>query len=319
MQNLAAPVATALASSVQAPDAVLMVRPHRFHPNPQTAADNGFQRSAPEADATLLAARAHAEVGLAAQTLMQQGVRVHLFEDTGEQDTPDSVFPNNWISTHADGRVALYPMHAPNRRRERRSDVLALLEQRYRLQQIVDYTRLEQQGLALEGTGAMVLDHAARIAYLARSRRAAPRVLALFCRQFGYRALAFDTADRQGRPVYHTNVLMCVATEFALVGLELISSVAERAQVQAELEASGRRVIALSEAQIGEFAGNAIELGTPDGRILALSERAAASLSAEQTTLIERSARLVPLRVPTIELAGGSVRCMIAGIHLPAR
>ena len=304
-------------SNPQAPAAVVMVRPHRFHPNPQTAADNGFQ-STPNACASTFAAAAHEEVGRAAARLEREGVRVHLFEDRGEQDRPDSVFPNNWFSTHADGSVAIYPMHAPNRRAERRSDVIELLKTHYRVDQLVDYSGLEQDQIYLEGTGAMVLDHVQRVAYMGRSRRADERALDRFCRQFGYAPQAFDTAGPDGRPVYHSNVLMCIATGFAAVGFGLIR---QPDAMRRRLQASGRALIDLSATQIAEFAGNALELSTDDGdRILALSERAAASLTAAQKKCIEASgARLVALAVPTIERAGGSVRCMLAGIHLCRR
>lgn len=308
--------------SIQAPAAVVMVRPHRFTPNPETAADNSFQRQ-PDAAAAgaqqRIADAARDEVTAAADRLEREGVRVHLFDDHGERDTPDSVFPNNWFSTHPGGHVALYPMFSPNRRRERRSDVVEMLKTRYRVQDVIDYSGLEPDGLFLEGTGAMVFDHLARVAYTARSNRANPVALERFCTHFNFEPMAFGTADAAGRPVYHTNVLMCVATEFAMVGLSLLDNPMRAAEVRARLEETGREFIALDPRQIAEFAGNAIELSGRDGRILALSKRAEASLTSSQKAVVERSARIVALDVPTIELAGGSVRCMIAGIHLSPR
>lgn len=295
-----------------------MVRPHRFHPNPDTAADNAFQSQtaqAPEAIARL----AHAEVTAAAARLQAAGVRVHLFEDLGERDTPDAVFPNNWFSTHAGGHVAIYPMFAESRRRERRTDVIEMLKAEYRVQDVIDYSGLEPDGMFLEGTGAMVLDHIARVAYTAQSNRADPVALERFCTHFNYEPMAFATADAQGLPCYHTNVMLCVGTDFALGGFHLIRDPARRQAVRERLAESGRAVIELSAQQIGAFAGNALELTGAQGRVLALSARAAASLSAEQKAVIERSATLLPLDVPTIELAGGSVRCMLAGIHLARR
>ena len=305
--------------SVQAPAAVVMVRPHRFHPNPQTAADNAFQRIEAHRAAAELAATAFEEATQAAATLQAHGVRVHLFDDDGSRDTPDSVFPNNWFSTHPGGHVALYPMHSPNRRRERRADVIEMLKAEYRVQDVIDYSGLEPDGLYLEGTGAMVLDHVMRVAYTARSNRADAVALERFCTHFNFEPMAFDTADAAGRSIYHTNVLMCVATEFAMVGFDLITDPKRRDEVRARLEESGREVIALDAHQIGEFAGNALELSGSQGRLLAMSARAAASLSREQRQVIDRSARVLPLSVPTIELAGGSVRCMLAGIHLARR
>ncbi|MDQ0084809.1 hypothetical protein J2W35_005183 [Variovorax boronicumulans] len=305
--------------SVQAPAAVVMVRPHRFTPNPETAADNAFQTAAAKEAAQAVADAAYREVTAAVEQLEAEGVRVHLFEDRGEHDTPDSVFPNNWFSTHPGGHVAIYPMHSPSRRRERRSDVIEMLKANYRVQDVIDYSGLEHDGLFLEGTGAMVLDHLARVAYTARSNRADPVALERFSTHFNFEPMLVDTADEAGRPIYHTNVLMCVATAFALVGFDMIPDERRAAEVRARLEESGREVIALTAGQIAEFAGNAIELSGRDGRVLALSQRACNSLSSQQKAVIERSARLVPLPVPTIEMAGGSVRCMIAGIHLSPR
>ena len=302
--------------SLQAPAAVAMVRPHHFHPNPETAADNAFQRPATAAS---VAAQAHAEVTEAAARLEAAGVRVHLF-DSHDPATPDAVFPNNWFSTHAGGHVALYPMYAANRRRERRGDIIEMLKAQYRVQDVIDYSGLEHDGMALEGTGAMVLDHIGRIAYTAQSHRADPVALERFCTHFNFEPMAFATADAQGRPCYHTNVMLCVGTDFALGGFHLIADPQRREAVRARLRESGRQLIELDARQIGEFAGNALELTGHGGqRLLALSERAAASLGAAQKAVIERSATLLPLRVPTIELAGGSVRCMLAGIHLAPR
>lgn len=305
--------------SIQAPRAVVMIRPHRFTPNPETAADNAFQQSPAEGGRHTLAEAAYQEVTAAVARLEAEGVRVHLFEDPGERDTPDAVFLNNWFSTHAGGHVAIYPMHALSRRRERRSDIIEMLKVEYRVQDVIDYSGLEQDGLFLEGTGAMVLDHLARVAYTARSNRADPVLLERFSTHFNFEPMLFDTADAAGRPVYHTNVLMCVATEFALLGTPLLTDPQRAAQVVARLAESGREVIELSAEQVVEFAGNAIELAGRGGRLLALSQRACDSLTAEQKARIERSARLLPLSVPTLEMAGGSVRCMIAGIHLSPR
>ena len=305
--------------SLQSPAAVVMVRPHHFTPNPQTAADNAFQRSASNCTANALAQAAYQEVTDAATALQAEGVRVHLFEDTDAGRTPDSVFPNNWFSTHAGGHVALYPMYSANRRLERRQDVIELLKTEYRVQDVIDYSGLERDGLFLEGTGAMVLDHIARIAYTARSNRANAIALERFATHFNYEPMAFDALDASGQAVYHTNVLMCVASDYALIGLDLITDGKRREEVRQRLEESGRAVIALSAAQIGEFAGNALELVGRTGRLLALSARALASLQPAQIETIEQSAKLLPLSVPTIELAGGSVRCMLAGVHLARR
>ncbi|MDO6483755.1 citrulline utilization hydrolase CtlX [Shimia thalassica] len=302
--------------TLQAPDAVVMIRPHHFCSNPETRDDNAFQTlSNHTATATSEAARG--EFDVAVKALRKAGVRVHVFDDTGKT-TPDSVFPNNWFSTHTGGHVAIYPMFAPNRRLERRTDVIEMLKRDYRVQDVIDYSGLEQDGLALEGTGAMVLDHIGRIAYTVQSNRADPVLLERFCTHFNYEPIAFEARDAQGRDVYHTNVLMGIGTDYALICLDMIVDAHRRATVAQRLEESGRQVIDLTHAQISEFAGNAIEL-TGDRRVLALSSRALRCLRPEQLAVIEKTAQPLPLNIPTIETAGGSVRCMLAGIHLTRR
>ncbi|WP_224766794.1 citrulline utilization hydrolase CtlX [Janibacter melonis] len=295
-----------------------MIRPRHFSPNPATSIDNRFQSLDPTRSSQHLAADAHREVTAAAAALTAAGVKVHLFEDE-DPARCDSVFPNNWFSTHAGGRVALYPMYSPSRRTERRADIVEELKATYRVQEVVDYSGLEHDEAYLEGTGAMVLDHVGRVAYAARSHRTNPIVLERFCAQFGYEPMLFDAYDEHGDAIYHTNVMMTVGTSFALVGLDLVADAARRMQIHDALGATGRTVISLSASQVSNFAGNAIELSTPSGGVLAISERAAASLDRTQREIIERTCTILPLAVPTIELAGGSVRCMIAGIHLAAR
>lgn len=304
--------------SAQAPMSVVMVRPHHFTPNEATAADNAFQEQSAGASAKMLAEAAYREVTEAAMALEHAGVTVHLFEDEG-RDTPDSVFPNNWLSTHTGGHVALYPMYSPSRRRERRADIVEMLKHRYRVQDVIDYSGLEQDGVYLEGTGAMVLDHIERVAYAARSNRTSEVALERFCTHFNFEPVVFDAADAAGRAIYHTNVLMCIGTEFCLIGLDTIRDPRRRAEIAGRLGATGRAVVDLGHEQISDFAGNAIELHGRNGRILALSSRAARALRPDQLAVLERSVGVLPLDVPTIELAGGSVRCMLAGIHLSAR
>ena len=303
---------------LQAPEAVVMIRPHAFHSNPETAADNAFQRAG-DGTAGAIATRALAEFDGAVKTLRDQGVTVHVFEDDGSRDTPDSVFPNNWFSTHIGGHIAIYPMHTPNRRRERRADVIEMLKATYRVQDVIDYSGLEADGIALEGTGAMVLDHVGRIAYTVKSNRADPVALERFCTHFGYEPMVFDAHDAAGREIYHTNVLMCIGTELAMVGLANVVNPARRAEIAQRLAEGGREVIDLSPVEIAGFAGNAIELSGTHGRFLALSRTAYDSLTPRNRDRIDALLPLVPLEVPTIELAGGSVRCMIAGIHLTPR
>ncbi|NMH65983.1 citrulline utilization hydrolase CtlX [Shewanella salipaludis] len=307
-----------MARSAQAPGVVVMIRPHHFSPNPQTAPDNAFQQTAAASCPSAMASRAYDEVTRAATTLREHGIDVRIFEDEGRR-TPDSVFPNNWFSTHSGGRIAIYPMYPHNRRHERRADIIAMLKGEFRVRELVDYSGLEQDGIFLEGTGAMVLDHVERVAYAVQSNRTHPLALERFCSHFNYEPMLFQAMDAGGKAVYHTNVLMCIASEFVMIGLELIRDPCQRAAVRRRIEASGRLLIELSATQIANFAANAIELQAREGAVLALSVRALASLTPEQLGLLERSVTPLPLDVATIELAGGSVRCMLAGIHLSPR
>ncbi len=310
--------------SAQAPSAVILVRAEKFVPNPATAADNAFQADVPAGQSNeQTAAAALAEMDQVAEALREAGVRVHVFADS-DHTRPDSVFPNNWLSTHAGGQVAVYPMYASNRRHERRADVLEMLKSSYRVQTIIDYSGLEPDGIFLEGTGAMVLDHVSRVAYTAVSHRADTHVLERFCTDFGYEPMAFDAFDAAGVPVYHTNVMACIGTDVALFALEMIHDEVRREAVRERLTVNGRRLVELTEEQVREFAGNAVELcgRTPDGRrryIMVMSARARRSLRDDQVAAIEESCEIVAVEIPTIELAGGSVRCMIAGVHLDRR
>jgi hypothetical protein len=301
----------------QSTDSVLMIRPGRFYPNPETAADNAFQRYA-NRDVDALTLMAKKEFDAAVQTLRAAGVNVHVFEDAAEPEKPDAVFPNNWISTHDDGRVALFPMYSALRRRERRQDIVQELRKHYRVTEVIDYSAFEDEGCCLEGTGSLVFDHLNKIAYVSLSNRSNPKVIHRFADDFSYEPVVFTSVGSNGEPIYHTNVVMCIGTAFAMVGLQMISKKAERQQVRAHLEKTGKEIVELSADQIANFAGNAIELHNKDGeKLLVLSSRAAQALTGEQRKRLTLYARLVPLKLPTIELGGGSARCMIATIHLP--
>ena len=301
----------------QAPNAVVMIRPHHFSPNEQTACDNSFQSSC-EFDPAEVSRLAYEQVTKAAETLRGHGINVHIFEDKSSE-TPDSVFPNNWFSTHLGGQIAIYPMYAPNRRKERRNDVIEFLKAHYRVQDVIDYSGLEYDNLFLEGTGAMVLDHIERVAYAARSNRTDSHVLERFCSHFNFEPMVFDAQDKHGKAVYHTNVLMCIGSDFVIAGFEMMTDAKRRDEIIRRFEFAGKKVIHLTEAQIGAFCGNALELHAGSKRLLALSSTAFAALSQSQKALLEQSVTLVPLDVSAIELAGGSVRCMLAGIHLSKR
>jgi hypothetical protein len=303
----------------QSTNSVLMIRPSRFYPNPETAADNAFQRNADrDSDALTLAARR--EFDAAVQTLRAAGVNVHLFEDTAEPEKPDAVFPNNWISTHHDGRIALFPMYSALRRRERRQDIIEELREHYRVTGVIDYSQFEKEGSCLEGTGSLVLDHLNKIAYVSLSNRSNPKVIQRFAEDFCYEPLTFTSVGTDGQPIYHTNVMMCIGKAFTMVGLEMIPDKLERQQVRARLEKTEKEILELSADQIANFTGNAIELHNKDGeKLLVLSTRAERALTEGQRKRLSHHAQLIPLELPTIELGGGSARCMIATIHLAPR
>jgi hypothetical protein len=309
---------TQSAAYTQSTNSVLMIRPARFYSNPETATDNAFQRDAncgPDA-LTLLARK---EFDAAVQTVRAAGVNVHVFEDTAEPEKPDAVFPNNWISTFHDGRIALFPMYSALRRSERRQDIVEELRKQYRVTELIDYSRFEDEDYCLEGTGSLVLDHLNKIAYISLSNRSNLKMVQRFVDDFAYEPVIFTSIGPNGQPIYHTNVMMCIGTAFAMISLEMIRGKAERQQVQARLEQT-KEIVELSADQIANFAGNAIELHNEGGeKLLVLSSRAAQALTDEQRERLSRYARVVPLELPTIELGGGSARCMVATIHLPLR
>lgn len=309
----------AAATIEQSTNAVLMIRPHRFYPNPETAADNAFQQAVAAGELPAVSVAAQEEFDRAVETLRGAGVTVHVVDDTATPEKPDAVFPNNWFSTHHDGRVALYPMYSAARRHERRDEVIDELRKHFRVAEVVDYSATETGGQWLEGTGSLVLDHVNKIAFASLSQRTHAEMVKQFGRDFGYEPVTFRSESEPGRPIYHTNVMMCVGTDFALVGLETIPDEAERTGVQNLLESFGKEVIELSAGQLAEFAGNAIELRNEREKLLVLSARALWALTTAQREMIEQYARLLPLSLPTIELAGGSARCMIATIHLPEK
>lgn len=303
--------------SVQAPSHVVMVRPHRFAVNPATAGDNAFQKDAglEGADA---ARGAYDDATRLAEALRQEGVAVSLFEDVSAE-TPDSVFPNNWFTTHPDGRLVLCPMYAPNRRQERREDVVEHLREKFQVTQVLDWTTAEDHGQFLEGTGAVVIDHDQHVAYGCRSERLTAGLFTRFCREFGLTPVLFDALDSCGRAVYHTNVMMSVGETLAVVGSDLIPDPVERETVLGMLRASGRAVVELSEDQVRAFAANVLQVRGGLGPVLAMSTTADAALRADQREVIGAHSRILAVDVSTVEASGGSVRCMLAGIHLPLR
>lgn len=300
---------------------VLMIRPVRFDRNPQTVQSNAFQSKQPISGE--MQSRALVEFDRLVAALDEARVSVHVFDDTAEPHTPDSIFPNNWVSFHADGTAVLYPMLAENRRRERRLDVLeALSVQRgFRIARVIDLSHHEGEGRFLEGTGSLVLDRGNRIAYACISPRTNVDVLGDFAQRLDYDVVAFEAFDSNGVAIYHTNVMMCVGTGFAAVCSACIRE-DERFSVIDALRSTGHAIIDLSFDQMNEFAGNMLELRcTNSERLVAMSQRALASLSSEQRFVLEQHAgALVSVEIPTIEtLGGGSVRCMLAEVHLPRK
>jgi len=301
--------------TIQSPNAIVMVRPHHFRPNDMSASDNGFQKAVSPDQYEQISLKAYDEISKAAKTLEGLGIKVHIFEDKSH-DTPDSIFPNNWFTAHPDGNIVIYPLYIPNRRKERRHDIIHMLQNHYNVKGVYDYSNLEEEGLYLEGTGAMVIDYKNRIAYAARSNRAHESLLQKFCDKFSYKPFMFDAQDHNGVAVYHTNVMMCIAEHYALIGLDMVPNIKERTKLHQSLEDSGKTVINLSEEQIFHFSGNAIELSSHNGPILIMSQTSRKALTNEQIKQIEQYAEIIDIDVQTAEMAGGSIRCMIAAIHL---
>jgi hypothetical protein len=307
----------------QASSSVFMVRPHSFRMNEETAENNHYQQELKGASAAEVIEKAQAEFdGLVAQ-LESAGVEVVVFEEAEPYETPDALFPNNWISTHGDGSVGLYPMFAPNRRKERREDIPLMLEHSHGFQvaEIVDFTEFESHSKFLEGTGSMVLDRIHRKAYAARSERTDERALEHFCSNFDYEPVvfsSFQSIDGKRLPIYHTNVMMSIGSHFAAVCLDSVDDVEEKNALRSSLESDGLEVIELSEDQIARFAGNMLEVEGNEQPYIVMSQQAHQALTALQLNQLAVHGTLLFAPLTTIEtLGGGSARCMIAEIHLP--
>ncbi|MGM0907191.1 MAG: citrulline utilization hydrolase CtlX [Pseudomonadota bacterium] len=299
----------------QSSDTVVMVRPHHFASNPETMADNAFQSIAQQG--VNIAQAAYDEVTKAVDLLQSKGVKVHLFEDSSTE-TPDSVFPNNWFSTHNAGELVLYPMYCNNRRKERRSDIIEFLQETYGYDKTIDLSALERKAVFLEGTGSVVFDHDNQLAYGARSKRMDENALEQLCKQLDYQPIAFDATSSDGKPVYHTNVLMAVGSDFVMASVDMIRNKEEQQTFVRSVKNSGKTLVPLTEYQISNFAGNVLELDVNGSKLLAISETAYRSLTIEQTRQLEQWVELLPIAVPTIELGGGSIRCMLAQVFRKA-
>lgn len=308
------------AKESQLASAVLMIRPARFESNPLTAESNAFMEETSKSPAQQQNDAA-TEFEALRSALVASGVEVIVYGDTREPHTPDAVFPNNWVTFHADGRVVLYAMEAPNRRTERRADILDDLvdEHGYSISEIVDLSPHETRDHFLEGTGSLVLDRGNRVAYACLSSRTNIEPLGEFGQRMDYDIVAFEAVDRDGFPIYHTNVMMSVGEDVAVICDSSIKDDAQRKAVLKRLEDTGHEIVRLDYDQLESFAGNMLELATVSGgRIMAISEQARLSLTETQRQTIEKYADIVSVPIDQIEkVAGGSVRCMLAEIHLP--
>lgn len=298
---------------------VLMVRPAAFCANQQTASSNHFQTdSYPNGS---LIQQAQCEFDKTVIALQKARVEVLVLQDTEEPAKPDAIFPNNWLSTHADGTAVLYPMLAPNRRAERRLDVFGQLRGAgFRVDSMLDLTSSEATGNYLEGTGSLVLDRVNRIAYACRSPRTSESVLEEFATRMNYRVFLFDAVDKSGRAIYHTNVILAVGRRFAGACFDCLN-VSDAERLRKLFNSTGHLIIELSFPQITAFAGNMLELATATGNCVAMSEQARRALTPGQATLLEQlGGPLVTADISTIEhYGGGSMRCLLAEIHLPRR
>ena len=301
---------------------ILMIRPKAFRANEQTAVNNFFQKTQLETDEEQLEVKAQSEFDAFVKEMRDAGIEVLVYEPTDGLDTPDAHFPNNWISFHQDGTVAVYPMFAENRRLERRESVLDLLEESgYNILNVMDYTSAEEEGLFLEGTGSLVLDRVNRKAYCALSQRADEELCIEFCEDFDYFPVifeAFQTVDSTRVPIYHTNVLMCVGEGFAVICLECIDDKKERKMVRNHLKESGKEIIAISEEQVAQFAGNMLQVKNKAGdRYIIMSQSASDCLTQSQRDELIKHGDIITSDLRIIEACGGgSARCMMAEVFL---
>lgn len=299
---------------------ILMVRPAAFGFNEETAANNFFQQASglsPER----LQQQALAEFDEMVAVLQKNKVDVRVVNDSAHPPKPDAVFPNNWLSTTADGKVFVFPMFAPSRRAEKREEIIQELSRDFIVTDFQDWSEYEAEGRFLEGTGSMLMDHDNKLIYAAISERTNLSVLEKFAATNGYQAIVFLATDEQGRPVYHTNVLMALGEHFAVLCEESIEEEWELIAVRQLLESTGHAIIPISREQMRQFAGNMLELMNSEGEhLLVLSQTAFDALKPGQKQMLEAYAKLLPVSVSTIEqVEGGSVRCMMAEIFLQRR
>lgn len=306
----------------QITDTLLMVRPVAFRMNEQTAVNNYFQEGL-QLENEKINLKAQEEFDAFVQKLRQAGVNIIVVDDDKKLDTPDSIFPNNWVSFHDDGTAAIYPIFAENRRRERRAEIFEKIEEQgYFIKNVVDYTSAEQEDLFLESTGSLILDRINEKAYCALSPRANEELLIEFCEDFEFTPViftAYQDVDGRRMPIYHTNVMMCLAENFAVICLESIDDLKERKNVVRHLKADKKDIIEITEAQVHHYAGNMLQVQGKDGnKYLVMSESARKSLLPVQVAAIEKHCQILSSNLETIETCGGgSARCMLAEVFLP--
>ena len=303
---------------MQTTDTVLMIEPAAFGFNAETAQNNYFQINSENAETQTKALQ---EFNNFVEKLRSKGINVITVKDTLEPHTPDSIFPNNWISMHQDGTVVLYPMCAVNRRWERRNDILEILKRNFSVKEIIDLSAPENDGKFLEGTGSMIFDHDNKLAYGSVSLRLDEQLFREFCEKFGFEPVVFhsyQTANNERLPIYHTNVMMCVADQFVVICLDCIDDETERVNVVNAIVNSGKEIIEISESQMQRFAGNMLQLQNPEGKkFLVMSLSAYQSLTPEQISNIEKYSEIIYSDLETIETnGGGSARCMLAEVFL---
>jgi hypothetical protein len=304
----------------QAPTSVLMVRPKSFGFNPQTADTNVFQQNATD-EYESISENALAEFDKMVDLLRSNDIEVLVVEDTDQPQKPDAIFPNNWISFHHDGTIVLYPMLAENRRLERVNPVIETVKETYSISKTIDLTSYEAENKFLEGTGSVVFDYVNKIAYASRSSRTDERILKDLNERLGFESIVFDAVDEQGQTIYHTNVLMCIGTEFVIICLDAIQDDNDQEKLLESFSNTGHKVIAISFEQLKLFAGNMMEVKARSGEhFVLLSQKAFHSLLPGQLDALSRFVEPIPVNIPTIETyGGGSVRCMVAGIFNPER
>lgn len=307
----------------QTTNSIVMIRPVAFRMNEQTAVNNYYQKVLDGLLPATVNAKAQAEFDAYVEKLRAVGINVIVIDDTIDPDTPDSIFPNNWISFHENGDIALYPMFAENRRLERREDIFDILEEKgFQINDIMDYTSAEEDGIFLEGTGSIILDRENEIAYCALSPRADEELFIEFCEDFEYNPVifeAFQTVNGERKHIYHTNVMMCIAETFAVICADCIDDKAERKMVLQKLKESGKEIILITEEQVNNFAGNMLQVrGANDERFLIMSDAAFNVLTQDQIAKIEKHCKILHASLDIIEACGGgSARCMMAEVFLP--